>query len=499
MARERKGQSFDSSTRGSEFSYRAEEPTARKEGNLFVWTVVILVLIGFAICCWVFSFYVFGHPEKPFSYSVLAKLRKLDAPKRFEITAAPQGEFLTAQQLWDRYNKMTSRELERASETLLRNYVRNYRLTPEKVPSIVGSYHILDSYELNDTNLFPSGVVAVAQSTDAPQVLLEHVFTADKRVIPVLHRMLLTGLNLRFDKTVDLSALVNVTRLKDGRLQFTAIPLLYGSYTTSSGAGTFSLEPPKNLNIAAGLPVVKAPSISEAMEKLATHRSKAGLASTDSASAATPRPQMQLVRVERPKPVAETTPAPETAAPSAPAPSPTPLPADAPVLPAVPVKSPTPKPALAAASPAGKPTPTQLQPFISPTPASIATTAGGKWPTYAPGQMPRGRLANVPDMSELASRGVAGERIYLQGSFVVTASGQNRAVLRSQAALPENLGIGGRSSNTRIIVEFPAGSRPPSEGSTISRDSRRPFLVTEVRRTSDGQVNVYVREVTRAP
>jgi hypothetical protein len=105
----------------------------------------------------------------------------------------------------------------------------------------------------------------------------------------------------------------------------------------------------------------------------------------------------------------------------------------------------------------------------------------------------------VPDMAELAGRGVAGERIYLQGSFVVTASGQNRAVLRSQAALPENLGMGGRSSNTRIIVEFPSGSRPPSEGSTLSRDSRRPFLVTEIRRTSDGQVNVYVREVTRAP
>jgi hypothetical protein len=502
MARERKGQSFDTSARSSELSLRGEEAPVRKEGSLFVWTVVILLLIAFAICCWVFSFYVFGHPEKPFSYSILAKLKKLDAPKRFEITAAPQGEFLSAQQLWDRYNKMTNRELERASETLLRNYVRNYRLTADKVPYVVGSYNILDSYELNDTHLFSSGVVAVAQATDAPQVLLEHVFTADKRVIPVLHRMLLTGLNLRFDKTVDLSALVNVTRLKDGRLQFTAVPLLYGSYTTSTGAGTFSLEPPSSLNIAAGLPVVKPPSVAEAMEKLATHRGKAGLASPE--SDATPRPQIQLVRVERPKPVNETKPPPETASataatPPAPVPSATPLPADAPVLPAIPVKSPPATPALAAASPVAKPTPTQLQPFISPTPASIATTAGGNWPTYAPGQMPRGRLANVPDMSDLASRGVAGERIYLQGSFVVTASGQNRAVLRSQAALPENLGIGGRSSNTRIIVEFPAGSRPPSEGSTLSRDSRRPFLVTEVRRTSDGQVNVYVREVTRAP
>ncbi len=499
MARERKGQPSETSPRSTEFSFRTDDPAIRKEGSLFVWTVVILLLIGFAICCWVFSFYVFGHPEKPFSYSILAKLKKLDAPKRFEVTAAPQGEFLTSQQLWDRYNKMTNRELERTSETLLRNYLRNYRLTADKVPYVVGSYNILDSYELHDSNLFPSGVVALAQATDAPQVLLEHVFTADKRVIPVLHRMLLTGLNLRFDKTVDLSALVNVSRLKDGRLQFTAVPLLYGSYTTSSGAGSFSLEPPSQLNIAKALPVLNQTTVAEAMDKLAAHRNRAGLEGAETASA-TPRPQMQLVRVERPKPVNENATLPETAAASpTPVLSPTPRPTEAAVVPAVPAKSPASTPVLAAASPVTKPTRTPLQPFLSPTPGSIATTAGGNWPTYAPGQMPRGRLANVPDVAELAGRGVAGERIYLQGSFVVTASGQNRAVLRSQAALPENLGIGGRSSNTRIIVEFPSGSRPPSEGSTLSRDSRRPFLVTEVRRTSDGQVNVYVREVTRAP
>jgi hypothetical protein len=486
MAREHKGQSFDTNTRSS---YHAEEPPPRKDGNLFGWTIAILLLIGFAICCWVFSFYVFGHPEKPYSYSILAKLKKLEAPKRFEITAAPQGEFLSAQQLWDRYNKMTNRELERASEVLLRNYLRNYKLTGDKVPYVVGSFNILDSYELDESNLFPSGVVAVAQATDAQQVLLEHVFTADKRVIPVLHRMLLTGLNLRFDKTVDLSAVLNVRRLTDGRLQFTAVPLLYGSYTTSSGAGTFSLDPPTRLNVAARLPVVKEPTIEEATEKLASHRTRARLDTTESPSA-TPRPQMQLVRVERPKPVVET-PVPSQA-------SPTPLPEDT-ILPATPVKSPQSTPAVATVAPAAKPTASPLQPFISPTPASIATTAGGNWETYAPGQMPRGRLANVPDMSELASRGVGGERIYLQGSFVVTASGQDRAVLRSQAALPENLGMGARSSNTRIIVQFPSGSRPPSEGSTLSRDSRRPFLVTEVRKTSDGQVNVYVREVTRAP
>ena len=489
MARENRGQSFENNTRSAEFSYNPEKPPPRKDGNLFGWTVFILLLIGFAICCWVFSFYVFGHPEKPFSYAILAKLRKLEAPKRFEITAAPEGEFLDAHQLWEKYNKMTNRELERASEMLLRNYLRNYKLTGDKVPYVIGSFNILDSYELGDANLFSSGVVAVAQATDAPQVLIEHVFTGDKRVIPVLHRMLLTGLNLRFDRTVDLSALVNVSRLKDGRLQFTAIPLLYGSYTTSTGAGTFSLEPPTHLNISAGLPVVsqdrwkKPPKNSSLTGAVpASTRPKAPrrfrvrrcslCESRGQSRSRRPRflPSLLRPRFQRTRLFFRRSP----------------------------LSRPNRRLRWLRRLPARNRQSTPLQPFLSPTPASIATTAGGKWPTYPPGQMPRGRLANVPDMSELASRGVGGERVYLQGSFVVTASGQDRAVLRSQTSLPENPAIGEGKSTTRIIVEFPSGSRPPSEGSTLSRDSRRPFLVTEVRKTSDGQVNVYVREVTRA-
>ena len=40
-----------------------------------------VALIGFAIACWIFSFYTFGHPEKPMSYAILTKL-KADAETR---------------------------------------------------------------------------------------------------------------------------------------------------------------------------------------------------------------------------------------------------------------------------------------------------------------------------------------------------------------------------------------------------------------------------------
>jgi hypothetical protein len=476
MLRDSNPRRLPARTRASDRSLHGEEaPARRRGGNLFAWTIIILLLIAFAIACWIFSFYVFGHPENAFSYSVLTKLKKLEAPKRFELTSAPRGDFLNAAQLWERYNQMSNRELSRANEALLRNYLRNYKLTQDHVPYVVGNYKILDSYELTNKNFFPSGVVAIAQSADLPYVLLEQIFTAESRVVPILQRMLLTGLDLRLDRTVDLSALINVRRLEDGRLQFTAIPLLYGSYAASTGPGTFSLTPPLQLNAAAGLPVLDNETISGADKKFATHRQRAGLNPAGGETA--PKLQTRLMRVERPQPANGGTPPP--------------LPESTPAaLPAV-AENPEPAPDASAS-----PEPTTPPPFGAASPGSIATTAGGSWPVYAPSQMPRGRLLNVPDMQHLVGQGVAGERIYLQGNFVVTASGQNRAVLRAQSALGENLGVGGRTSGTRVIVEFPSTDHPPSEGSTFSRDSRRPFLITDVRKGADGQVNVYVREVT---
>jgi hypothetical protein len=450
-------------------------PSGRSgKSDLYVWTIVILLLIGLAIASWIGSFYIFGHPEKAASYAILSRLGKVDPPKRFELTAAPRGEFLNPPKLLERFGGMSPGELERSSERLLRDYIRNYRLAPELVPYVVGEFAILDSYELGPSNFVPGGVVALAQAKDDPTVLIEHIFPADPKVVPILQRMLLTGLDLQLNRGIDLSATLHARKLADGRLLVTAIPLLYGSYATTAGPGTFSLEPPTALNVAGGLPVLNASQIGEATAKYAAYLKRAGLPATASAPS---RPSQQLMRVERPQAA--------TAA-AAVTPAPTPLP----------MQEPTPASVLAevVASPTPEATPTASP---TPSPAGIASTAGGAWPVYGPGQMPRGRLLNMQDVGDLAERGVGAERVYLQGSFVVTASGGNRAVLRAQAALTDALGIRGRKTKVRVIAEFPTGAKPPSEGSAFSRDSMRPFQITDVRTGEDGQVNVFVREVTR--
>ena len=111
--------------------------------------------------------------------------------------------------------------------------------------------------------------------------------------------------------------------------------------------------------------------------------------------------------------------------------------------------------------------------------------------------MPLGRLIDTNDVRDIAERGLAGERVYLRGQFVVNFSDANRAVMRPKKGLADSvLHFGG--SSTRIIVDFPAGYTPPRQGTVVTRDEARPFEVTDVQKRDDGQLNVFVREIMQS-
>ncbi len=482
--------------------------------SLLTWTIGILLLISTAVVSWIGSFYIFGHPEEPFSYKVLALLKKVEPPKRFEPLSAPRGDFLAPDALYKRYSELNPRQLDELNSILIRNYLRNYQQTKEPVPYAVGQYTILDTFALSPDDYFPSGVVAVARANQDPRVILEQIFPAHLSNVTNLERMLQTGLEINLQKKLDFSAIVHVQKLRDGRIKLLALPLIYGSYASTQGPGTFSLEPPASLNVAAGLPVVLTPRLDAATEKYATYRRKAGLPAEGNTKVAQAPTTNQLLRVQRPEAVdGETPPVPS------PTPSPVPpkavaaatpnktqvlpaLPAlpvleEPPVAPTVPAASPD---LVAAVSPSPQSTPTPKpsataapSPSPSATPDAIANVKDRKWQVYEPGKMPRGRLRPAGEMQQLASEGLAGERVYLQGNFVVTAASQERAVLRPQSKNP----FGDDGSKVRIIVDFPAGAPVPAKNERISRDSSRPFLITNITRGNDGVVNVTVREITK--
>jgi hypothetical protein len=170
---------------------------------------------------------------------------------------------------------------------------------------------------------------------------------------------------------------------------------------------------------------------------------------------------------------------------------------------------PTPKPPVATAAPtiaaaqASPATTAAAVPVLPAQPVPPDTSAetlasnagGGSWKTYPAGKMPLGRLIGTTDLRDVAERGLAGERVYLKGQFTVNFSDANRAVLRPRTKLTDKVLHFGAGSSARIIVEFPAGYTPPSQGSVVNRDEMRPFEITEVRKQEDGQLNVFVREI----
>lgn len=480
------------------YSTRAPRKRVTKKespDSLFGWTIFILILIGIAFACWIGSFYVFGHPENPTSYALLRKLNKIEAPKRFSPIAAPPGKFYSAQAAFKFFAEMPDGKLEEFNQELLRAYLQNYPDKHLMIPYITGSFSVLGAQALGAKDFITSGYVALAKSIEEPKVLIEQLYPATPEFTDDLASMLVTGIEVKLQRTYDLSALVHVSKLGDGRMQFTIVPINYDSYGLGEGHDV-RLSPPENFNLAAELPVIRGGRLENVQEKRASVLTKAapaanaadGASKTPVLARTGPTPDQTVTRVARAlplggtplpisRPVKVASPSPTQAIAQA-TPSATPLP----VLKAIPVYKPKPHPAASAA-------PAQLADAGTPKP--VITSAAAQvpedktWKTYAAGLMPRGRLVNVPDLEAMADQGGPSETTYLQGDFVVTVRGDTRAVLRNASA-----------GKTRIIVDFPPGLTPPKEGSQVNRDSARPFQITSVRRGENGQLNVFVREVT---
>ncbi len=484
----------------------------RKRTNFFAWTVAILLLIGLALAAWLGSFYVIGQPERPESYRLLQKLNKIEAPKRFALTAAPAGEFLNPKKLYQRYQAMGPAELARKDAELTRNFIRNFEQVHGLVTYVVGRFNIMGARELTQDDVFTSGAVALARAVDQPELLMEHVFTtANQHDAKLLQERLVMGMDVNFERSHDLSAVIHVERLPDGRIQVTVVPLLYGSYAVTRGTGTFSLEPPAELNLAAGWPIFKADNRRTVENRYDGYRSR--LAPATSAlpivglppAKTAPPPEDALVRVApalplddepsavplRPgrKPVAPkpTEPVAVARAAGTPLKAPRAQPVTASDL------QPNDSPALAMASASPEPSVMRALPVTAASPAvALTSTTGATWKTFAPGTAPVGRTLDTAGLRGVASNGLRGERVYLKGQFVVNFADANRAVLR-----PTSGQSGGLARNLRVIVDYPAGAPLPEPGSTLDRDDAQPYEITEVRRQSDGQLNVFVREIIK--
>src|SRR4029077_8197242 len=144
------------------------------------------LLTGFALAAWLGSFYIFNQPERPESYRILQKLHKIEEPKRFELTAAPPGEFLNASDLYERYIGMGAAELAKTNAELLRNYIRNFQQVRGLVPYVVGRYTIIGVRQLGPDEVFPPGMAPLTAAVDRGEVLMAVFYPAKPEALPLM-------------------------------------------------------------------------------------------------------------------------------------------------------------------------------------------------------------------------------------------------------------------------------------------------------------------------
>ena len=504
----------------------------RRKENLFLWTVFLLLLVGLSMTCWIGSYFIFSRPELPLSYKILRKIKKIELPQRFRYDAAPQGEFVSAEKLYERYNGLSPSALRELNRQLIRSYLRNYPPSSTLVTYITGRFTVLDSYELAANDFIPSGAVVLAGSDDNPKLRIENIYSADRSVAPIIKRNLSTGKNIELRRTYDLTTVLHVTKLPSG-IQLTVLPLNYGSYLFTGADGGFATSPPIELHLEAGWPLVRDNRRDDAEKAYNDFRQRSGLsplllrkkATAEAAkppetaikgvdvplnpaptpAGASPAPTAAIAQASpaarprdggKPQPPPASTPT-LLAQNSPPPPLPAATPREIPVARAVAVE-PTPVPSAVrpSAAVAVRPAPTPgggvIQPFLATVPAG-AGGAERKWAMYPPGRAPEGKNLRVADVAGYSRRiGQAGEpQYYLNGQFVVRAIGENRMTgVKSAVMRPVN-----SESNIRIIVEYPSNRPAPTEGTEVNRDEQQAYQILSVRQVPDGTLNVYAREI----
>ena len=516
-------------------------------GGAFLWTVVLLLLTGAAIASWIGSFYIVDHPEQPRSYRLLTKLKKLDPPKQFPVTGGPAGRFLSPKQLvegfpkaktednadedtrrvFSGFGKMGPVDLGQKNAELLRMYIKNYKETKRPVPYVAGVFEVVGAYELTGADFFPSGVVAVTQAKDYPQMLMEFVFPATAASVKTIKNFLPVGREITLERSRDLAAVVHVERLSDSRMLFTAVPLSYGSFQLKEGRGSFTLSSPESLinpanggmlkaplNIESPLPIVNGMRLQKSLSVYEEYRRKV-MATAEPERTATNqiigfrsgKVGEEPVEVATPVVLREATPAAQTPPPARASTSITPPTTRAPLISStseLPERFPlAPRPVVRATPiPAVEepPKPMVISRPPEPEPAIPVAVPIVRQPMAAPAipvaTAVKGLVVSVKGASAMVDEFDPAAQALLAGEFVVTGVLGQRVALRSRDALrdPDADPTKPGTNGAMIVVDFPKGVSPPVKDSSFLRDAAHGFLIKSVYRGQNGHITILTED-----
>ena len=228
----------------------AQEETPKNSSGLVWWTIIITLLIGMATSSWLFSIYVFTHPEKPFSYRILAKFDKLEPLTNFTPISVPTGSFQSSRELFSSYYGTDDAQLTALNNRLMRQYLQNY--SADAPVYVKGTYRVAHSRRLTAEDPFTSGLVVRATSVDFPNVVLELILPGpDPEQVPFQ-----PGDDITIDTNSTFASVVHLKREASEVLTVSALSIVYREFPTPAEDVSVAQAPPERLNLDGRLPVI---------------------------------------------------------------------------------------------------------------------------------------------------------------------------------------------------------------------------------------------------
>ena len=213
-------------------------------GNIVLWVAVIAVLIGLNFASWSFCMWVFGQPEHPMNYRLLTKLNKLDPIHGFTPVTAPRGKFLSAKDLYAQVYPFSATDLRAYNGILKRYYLKNYHEL-DNVTFLSGEFTVLSVQRLSEGAVFPSGIVIRGRSTTFPDAIVD--FALPSPTTPEKFD-LKAGQIFKIEESTTCAAVLNIERLQDSTMVFSAVPLVSRTFEFGEDA-TIEVKPTERIEI----------------------------------------------------------------------------------------------------------------------------------------------------------------------------------------------------------------------------------------------------------
>ncbi len=243
------------------WSRAASTALKQADGSLFWWSIGIVVLFGMSVFSWFFCIYVFNHPEKPFSYHLLARFQKLENLKAVTEKDAPAGKTHNPRDLNETFYTFTEENFSQKNSELRRGYITNYR--NDRAIFVKGRFRIISARPLNHGDFFTEGLVARAVALaegehEFRNVVLEYILPGKPTPGAMFQVGDIVEIDMSKKKRRTFTSIVNVAREGEDRLVISAVPLIYGKFEIDSARGlAIDCKPPPSINIQGPWPVTE--------------------------------------------------------------------------------------------------------------------------------------------------------------------------------------------------------------------------------------------------